>query len=73
VWVTFTAFMGIAALVGGVQNWLFSKCTVVERTLLIAAGLMLVYPTAIADLIGLACMAVVLASQKLRKRTLVRV
>jgi TRAP-type uncharacterized transport system fused permease subunit len=71
-WITFTAFMGIAALVGGVQNWLFRKCTVVERVLLIAAGLLLVYPTPIADWMGLACMAVVLASQRLRKRALAR-
>jgi TRAP transporter 4TM/12TM fusion protein len=71
-WITFTAFMGIAALVGGVQNWLFRKCTVVERVLLIAAGLLLVYPTPIADWMGLACMAVALASQQLRKRALAR-
>jgi TRAP-type uncharacterized transport system fused permease subunit len=67
VWITFTAFMGIAALVGGVQNWLFQKCNLVERILLIAAGLLLVYPTPVADFIGLACMAVVVASQKLRR------
>ena len=68
VWITFTAFIGIAALAGGVQNWLFRRCTVVERVLLIAAGLLLVYPTPIADWIGLSCMAVVMGSQKLRKR-----
>ena len=67
VWITLTAFMGIAALAGGVQNWLFRRCTLIERILLIAAGLLLVYPTPTADWIGLACMAVVVASQKLRK------
>jgi TRAP transporter 4TM/12TM fusion protein len=67
VWITFTAFIGIAALAGGVQNWLFRRCTLAERVLLIAAGLLLVYPTPTADWIGLACMAVVAASQKLRK------
>ena len=68
-WITFTAFIGIAALAGGVQNWLFRRCTMIERALLIAAGLLLVYPTPTADWIGLACMAVVIASQKIRKST----
>jgi TRAP transporter 4TM/12TM fusion protein len=67
VWITFTAFIGIAALAGGVQNWLFRRCTLIERVLLIVAGLLLVYPTPIADWIGLSCMAVVLVSQKMRK------
>ena len=66
-WITFTAFIGIAALAGGVQNWLFRRCTMIERVLLIIAGLLLVYPTPTADWIGLACMAVVIVSQKLRK------
>jgi TRAP transporter 4TM/12TM fusion protein len=66
-WITFTAFIGIAALAGGVQNWLFRRCTLIERVLLIVAGLLLVYPTPTADWIGLACMAVVLLSQKMRK------
>ena len=69
VWITFTAFIGIAALAGGVQNWLFRRCTMIERALLIAAGLLLVYPTPTADWIGLACMTVVLVSQKIRKST----
>jgi TRAP-type uncharacterized transport system fused permease subunit len=67
VWITFTAFIGIAALAGGVQNWLFRRCTLIERVLLIVAGLLLVYPTPTADWIGLACMTVVLVSQKVRK------
>ena len=67
VWVTFTAFIGIAALAGGVQNWLFRRCTLIERILLIVSGLLLVYPTRIADWIGLACMAVVIVLQKVRK------
>ena len=65
-WITFTAFIGIAALAGGVQNWLFRRCVLYERALLIAAGLLLVYPTPTADWIGLACMAVVVVSQRLR-------
>jgi TRAP-type uncharacterized transport system fused permease subunit len=53
------------------QNGLF-RGTVVERVPLIAAGLLLVYPASIADWMGFACAAVVLASQQLRKRALAR-
>lgn len=66
-WITITAFIGIAALAGGVQDWLFRRCVLYERILLIAAGLLLVYPAPITDWIGMACMAVVIASQKLRR------
>ncbi|MDQ2963112.1 MAG: TRAP transporter fused permease subunit [Pseudomonadota bacterium] len=66
-WITFTAFIGIAALAGGVQDWLFRRCTLLERVLLIVAGLLLVYPKPLADWIGLACVAVVIASQRLRR------
>src|SRR5512132_1225839 len=41
--VSITAMIGIGALAGAMQNWLFRKTTVVERWLLIAAGLALVY------------------------------
>ena len=53
------------------QNGLF-RGTVVERVPLIAAGLLLVYPASIADWMGFACAAVVLASQQLRKRAYAR-
>jgi TRAP-type uncharacterized transport system fused permease subunit len=66
-WITCTAFIGIAALAGGVQGWLFRRCTVIERVLLIAAGLLLVYPKPLADWIGLACVTVVIALQGLRR------
>ena len=65
-WITFTAFIGIAALAGGVQDWLFRRCRLYERVLLIVAGLLLVYPSTTTDWVGLACMAVVVASQKFR-------
>ena len=48
------------------QDWLFRRCVLYERILLIVAGLLLVYPTPTADWIGLACMTVVVVSQKLR-------
>ena len=65
--VCFTAMVGIAALAGAMQNWLFRKTHAVERWLLIVAGLALVYPKAMLDYIGFALLAIVIVSQTLRK------
>ncbi|MEO7729150.1 MAG: TRAP transporter fused permease subunit [Burkholderiales bacterium] len=65
--VTITAAFGIAALAGGLQGWLFRKTTVPERWMLIVAGLMLVYPRAFFDIVGLALFVGVVIMQKLRK------
>ena len=65
--VSVTAMIGIAALAGGMQNWLFKKTTVFERGTLILAGLLLVYPKPLFDYIGIALFALVIATQRLRK------
>ena len=65
--VSITAMIGIAALAGGMQNWLFKKTTPFERYTLILAGLLLVYPKPLFDYIGIALFALVMAVQKLRK------
>ena len=67
IWVTITAFIGLAALAGGVENWFFKRTTFYERIMLIVAGLLLVYPVALCDIIGLSLMAGVIISQKLRR------
>ncbi len=65
--VTFTAAVGIVALCGGFQGWLFHRTPVIERWLLIVAGVMLVYPKTLFDAAGFAIVAVVLALQWFRK------
>jgi TRAP transporter 4TM/12TM fusion protein len=62
-----TAMVGIAALAGAMQNWLFKRTTRVERWLLVAAGLALVYPKGLSDYLGLGLLAVVVASQLWRR------
>ena len=62
-----TAMIGIAALAGAMQNWMFKRRTWLERWLLIAAGLALVYPKALLDYIGVALLAIVVVSQMMRK------
>src|SRR5881296_548432 len=66
--VTITAGLGIAALAGGVQGWLFRRTTWIERVMLIVAGLALVYPTTTADVVGLGLFTVVVAIQLVRIR-----
>jgi TRAP-type uncharacterized transport system fused permease subunit len=65
--VTFTAAVGIMALAGGFQGWLFKKTPVYERVMLLVAGILLVYPKTLFDLIGFGLVIAVLASQWLRK------
>jgi TRAP transporter 4TM/12TM fusion protein len=60
-----TAAVGIAALAGGLQGWLIRKTTIPERWMLVIAGLMLVYPTAMFDVIGLGLAIAVVVMQKL--------
>lgn len=67
VWTTVTAFFGIAALAGGVEGWWLKRANLVERAMLVAGGLLLVYPIAQYDLVGLALMAAVVGVQKIRR------
>jgi TRAP-type uncharacterized transport system fused permease subunit len=67
IWTTLTAFIGIASLAGGVENWFLKKTTFYERILLLLGGLFLVYPVPLYDLVGLGLMATSMVSQKLRK------
>jgi len=67
IWTTITAFLGIAALAGGVENWFIKRTKFYERIMLIAAGLLLVYPIAVYDIIGFGLMGAAILLQKLRR------
>ena len=62
-WIAFTAIVGIATLAAGVQKWLLRACTQFERWILVACGLMLVYPLPLLDGIGLVGVLAMLAWQ----------
>jgi len=64
VWTSLTAAIGIMALAGGVQGWLYKETTLAERMLLISAGLLLVYPKPMLDAVGIALVTVVIAMQR---------
>ena len=51
-WTTVTAAVGLGALAAGLTGWLLTKTTIFERAILIAAGLVLVYPSLRQDFIG---------------------
>jgi TRAP-type uncharacterized transport system fused permease subunit len=69
VWTTMTAAVGLAALAAGLTGWLLMKTTWLERGLLVAAGLVLVYPSLVQDLIGLGLFALAVALQYLHRRS----
>jgi TRAP transporter 4TM/12TM fusion protein len=61
--VTLTAAVGIAALAGGFQGWVIKRSTMIERGMLIVAGVALVYPGRAADAIGFGLVIAALAMQ----------
>ena len=65
--VTVTAAIGVAALAAGFQGWALKQTTMVERTMLLVAGFALVYPTMVADLVGIGLVLAALALQCLRR------
>jgi TRAP transporter 4TM/12TM fusion protein len=68
VWTSVTAAVGLAALAAGLTGWLLMKTAWPERILLIAAGLVLVYPSLLQDVIGLGLFASAGALQYFRRR-----
>jgi len=67
-----SSIAGIIAVVSGVGGYLLRSTTLVERALLVAAGLLLLAPGTAADLAGLTLFGVAVASQLLRARPLAR-
>ena len=66
--VTITAAIGIAAIAAGFQGWMFLRTTWFERIILIISGFALVYPGAIADIVGFGLVIVAIVSQYVRSR-----
>ncbi len=72
--VTLTAAMGVAALAAGFQGWALKRTTAIERAMLIVAGFALVYPVAMADVLGFGLVIAALVLQYARgPRPLARV
>lgn len=61
VWIATTACLGIAAIAAGLQGWLLTRCGAAERALLIAGGLIMIYPHVYATICGSLLVATALA------------
>lgn len=62
-----TSVVGITALVAGAGGWLLHRASWLQRALLLTAGLLLVYPTPLGDVAGLALFAAALVWQYLTR------
>ena len=68
VWTCITAFIGIFALASGASRWLLVQANIIETTLLIASGLLLVYPSGSTDVAGILMLGLVILLQIGRKK-----
>ena len=68
VWTTVTAMVGLAALAAGLTGWLLRRTARLEQALLVVAGLVLVYPGWLQDLIGFGLFALVAVLQARGRR-----
>jgi len=62
-----TAALGVFCLAAGLQGWLRCRATVLDRALLLAAGLCFVVPRLAAGLVGLILLATAYGLQSLRR------
>jgi len=67
-----SSIAGIIAIVSGVGGYLLRPTTLIERAVLVAAGLLLLAPGALADLAGLTLFVIAVASQLVRARPIAR-
>ena len=67
-----TAFIGVAAVAGGIEGWFWRKTTFVERVCLILAGLLSLYPGFTSDLAGLAIIGTI-SCRQLKGQKLIQV
>ena len=68
IWVVVTAFIGMIAIGAGVVGYWYRKIFWYERILAIVAGLLLIDPGGMTDLIGLTIFAALIAIQFITKR-----
>ena len=66
-WTALTALLGLTALAAGLTGWLLRRTNYLERALLIAAGLILVYPRLLQDVIGLGLFGIAFLMQYRRR------
>jgi len=66
--IIFTSIIGMVGLSAGLEGYFLRKCKIWERIPLIISGVLLVVPSLITDIIGLAVVAVIFSIQFIEKR-----
>ena len=66
----FTAMLGVVCLASSMQGWLFTESSPAERVMMFVAGIVLVYPGLLTDLIGFGTASLVFFIQIARKKRL---
>ncbi|GHV54277.1 C4-dicarboxylate ABC transporter [Deltaproteobacteria bacterium] len=61
-----TAFAGMVGIATGFTGYFFTRCNSLERVVLVAAGVMLVDPGTLTDMVGFCMMAVIYLFQRYR-------
>jgi TRAP transporter 4TM/12TM fusion protein len=67
-WIVFLGFFAIAALAAGLQGWILQKAGWLERSLLIAGGLLVISPANSLDLVGVGIASAAVVMQLVRRR-----
>jgi TRAP-type uncharacterized transport system fused permease subunit len=65
--VTVTAVFGLIALAAAITGWFLRRATALERVLLAAAGIALIYPSGLHDVLAIAAVLGIAATQWLRR------
>lgn len=60
-----TSLIGMYGIAGGVSGYMYTSMHPIIRILSVASGLLLIYPTAVTDIIGIAMIAVLIVFQKI--------
>ena len=63
-----TAVVGVVMLAGGMIGWFIRETNIMERIMLLAGSIALIKPGIYTDILGVILLAVVIVSQKLRKK-----
>ena len=65
-----TSIIGVLGLAAGLQGYMLTEAKIWERPLLLAGGLMMIYPGTFTDFIGLGLMAAIAALHLIRRRSM---
>ena len=67
IWVIFTAMIGMISIGAGIVGYWYRKVTWIERLIAIGAGLLLIYPESLSDIVGLVIFVILFVIQLLTR------